>query len=306
MALSPSNFLYLPLSELPASKGWLDLQAQPVIALQEGEAEHEWVTDNADVLISNVKELEAMAANIDRHPIAAMTLVQVLRVVEKLPLEQGLTVESLAYATLQAGPEYQSWLQARVEPPHPVSGGEGRPVEIERDGSILRAQLNRPESRNSLSVEMRDALVELFELVITDHSIERLELSGRGGCFSVGGELREFGLTPDSATAHRIRSIHNPSRLLACCADRVSCHLHSACIGSGMELPLFASYVSAAPKTFFQLPELGFGLIPGAGGCVSVSRRIGRQRTAWLALSGKKINAQTALEWGLIDEVLPN
>ena len=151
---------------------------------------------------------------------------------------------------------------------------------------------------------MRDALVELLELVLLDHSIKRVAVSGRGSCFSVGGELREFGLATDPASAHLIRSSHNPGRLLARCADRVSFHLHSACIGSGIEIPAFAGHVSAAPRTFFQLPELAFGLIPGAGGCVSISRRIGRQRTAWLALSGKRINASQALEWGLIDEIL--
>jgi enoyl-CoA hydratase/carnithine racemase len=74
-------------------------------------------------------------------------------------------------------------------------------------------------------------------------------------------------------------------------------------LGSGIELPAFAHHVSAAPKSFFQLPELNFGLIPGAGGCASISRRIGRQHTAWMVLSGKKINARQALAWGLIDEI---
>ena len=59
--------------------------------------------------------------------------------------------------------------------------------------------------------------------------------------------------------------------------------------------------MSAAPGAFFQLPELGMGLVPGAGGTVSLPRRIGRQRTAWLALSGERIDAETALAWGLVD-----
>ncbi len=51
------------------------------------------------------------------------------------------------------------------------------------------------------------------------------------------------------------------------------------------------------------LPELGLGLIPGAGGTVSVTRRIGRWRTAYLVLSGRTIDADTALDWGLIDAI---
>ena len=61
--------------------------------------------------------------------------------------------------------------------------------------------------------------------------------------------------------------------------------------------------VVAEENSFFQLPEVGLGLVPGAGGTVSLPRRIGRQKTAWLGLSGQRIDAQTALAWGLVDEV---
>ena len=46
------------------------------------------------------------------------------------------------------------------------------------------------------------------------------------------------------------------------------------------------------------------GLIPGAGGTVSIARRIGRQRTAWMVLTGRRITARTALEWGLVDALV--
>lgn len=59
----------------------------------------------------------------------------------------------------------------------------------------------------------------------------------------------------------------------------------------------------AHPATLLGLPELSLGLIPGAGGTVSVTRRIGRWRTAYLILSGRTIDAATALRWGLVDEI---
>jgi enoyl-CoA hydratase/carnithine racemase len=59
--------------------------------------------------------------------------------------------------------------------------------------------------------------------------------------------------------------------------------------------------VIAAPDTFFRLPEVAMGLIPGAGGTVSIPRRIGRHRTNWLGISGAVIDAEVALDWGLID-----
>jgi enoyl-CoA hydratase len=292
------QYLCLPLHRLPLEEGWLNRQSCPVIALGEG------ATANADVIVVTAAEADLLVKRIERMPLAALTLVQVLRCVEYLPLAAAMAVESLGYATLQGGPEFRAWLHTRDTAPQLVAGGEGEPVTIEREGNVVRAQLNRPANRNAISVEMRDALVELFELLLLDPSIECLQLSGRGGCFSVGGELREFGLATDPAAAHHIRSIHNPGSLLARCAPRVRCHVHSACLGSGIELPAFAGHLSADPDSFFQLPELGFGLVPGAGGCVSITRRIGRQRTAWMALSGRKIKARQALEWGLIDEIV--
>ena len=81
-------------------------------------------------------------------------------------------------------------------------------------------------------------------------------------------------------------------------------HLHGACIGAGIELPAFAARLTAKPDTTFRLPEVSMGLIPGAGGCVSIPRRIGRQRTARMAILGEPVNAEQALAWGLIDAIV--
>ena len=292
------DYLLLPLGKLPQEQGWLDLQARPVIAWGDG------ASLQADVVVRSETAAGTLIDNIQKYPRASLALVQVLRAVEQLSVQSAITVESLAYATLQAGAEHQAWLDAREYEPGAVAGGDAAAVVLERTGGMVSAQLNRPNNRNSLTVEMRDALVETLELLRDDTDIIRLELSGKGDCFCVGGELREFGLTPGVDQAHCIRSVHNPSRLMADLGARVHCYLHGACIGSGIELPAFAHQVVAQRKTFFQLPELRLGLIPGAGGCVSISRRIGRQRTAWLVLSGRKINSSTALDWGLIDAVV--
>ena len=66
----------------------------------------------------------------------------------------------------------------------------------------------------------------------------------------------------------------------------------------------FARHITATPDTFFQLPEIAMGLIPGAGGCVSIPRRIGRQRTNWLAMTGEQLDAEQALAWGLVDRLV--
>ena len=256
---------------------------------------------HCDVALDDAHDLPVILNTIANAPLAAMTLVQVLRATPQVSVEQGLLLESLAYATLQGGPEFRGWSTAH--PPRSIESLDTPPLLIERNDSHLRIRLNRPERRNAISVEMRDALCEAFQLVAADPSLTQVEISGNGACFSIGGDVDEFGLAPDTATAHAVRSLRLPARCLLPIAGRVSFHLHSACIGAGIELPAFAARVTAAKNAFFQLPDLRVGLIPGAGGCGSLPRRIGRQRTAYMALTGKKISATTALAWGLIDAI---
>ena len=79
--------------------------------------------------------------------------------------------------------------------------------------------------------------------------------------------------------------------------------MHGQVLGSGLEMAAFCGWIEAQRDSVLGLPELALGLIPGAGGTVSVTRRIGRWRTAYLVLSGHTIDADTALGWGLIDAI---
>jgi enoyl-CoA hydratase/carnithine racemase len=83
--------------------------------------------------------------------------------------------------------------------------------------------------------------------------------------------------------------------------DRLQVHVHGACIGAGTEFAAFAGTLIADDDSYFQLPELAMGLVPGAGGTASLSRRIGRWRTSYLSLTGARIDVATALDWNLVD-----
>lgn len=275
----------------------------PVIALGPVAPAHAALALACDAVADTPDAAASMIDGLLRSPMAATVLVQTLRAIESLPLASALVVESLAYASLQRGAEFQRWLATRPPPPSPVDE-PGPAVEIERDGDRVQLHLNRPLQRNAMTLAMRDALVEALQWIRADDSVAVLSIDARGRCFSTGGELSEFGTAPDPATAHWVRSLALPGRELALCRHAATqAHVHGACIGSGIEFPAFAQTLSAHPDTHFQLPELRFGLIPGAGGCVSISRRIGRQRTAAWVLSGKRIPARTALAWGLIDRI---
>ena len=255
-----------------------------------------------DVRVETRAELSPVLAGIDASPLAATALVQCLRASEGANALHGLVLESLAYSTLQAGPEFAAWRAARPTPrvrPPP----KGAAVRATREDDVLRITLARPEKRNAFSAEMRDGLVEALRLAAFDPQIREILLEGEGPAFCSGGDLDEFGELPDPATAHVVRTTRSAARLLAACADRVRAEVHGACVGAGVELPAFAARVVARADARFWLPEQDLGLIPGAGGTVSLPRRIGRQRTAWLALSRRPIDAETARRWGLVDAV---
>ena len=130
-------------------------------------------------------------------------------------------------------------------------------------------------------------------------------LSGEGRSFCSGGDLAEFGTFDDPASAHLARTRYSPALMLDALAARLGAacraEIHGQVLGSGLEMAAFCGRVVCAADAVLGLPELALGLIPGAGGTVSITRRIGRWRTAYLVLSGATVDPVTALDWGLVD-----
>jgi enoyl-CoA hydratase/carnithine racemase len=275
------------------------LAAGPYVVIGLDRRDRAIAPDFVDVVVTPA-DLDLVLAGISRAPVAAAALALLLRGALNRSVAEGLIAESATYSVLQAGPEFAAWRAAHRPRTRPDAGP---PVLTERAGPLLRITLNRPHVRNALNTGLRDALVEALTIAAADPSVSTVELDGAGPAFCAGGDLDEFGDRADPASAHLIRLAQSPALLLSRLAPRVTARLHGACYGSGIELPAFASRVVAAPDTRIALPELGLGLIPGAGGTVSLPRRIGRHRTAWLALTGATIDAATALDWGLVDTI---
>lgn len=270
------------------------------------------LADCADVVLSAsplpipgvvVADLDAavdtVVSAITRTPRSAVALTWHLRASVALPVVDGLVAESATFSLLQGNPEYRAWLATRPSP-RPVDGGPR--VAVDRVADELRITLTRPQRRNALDRQMRAELVEALQVAVLDPSV-RVTLSGTGPVFCAGGDLDEFGSTPDATTSHVVRFVHNVGRELARVAPRATAMVHGACVGAGVEIAAFSGRVVAEPGTTFRLPEVGMGLIPGAGGTVSIRARIGRQRFAWLALTGSTIDTGVALRWGLVDDV---
>lgn len=267
------------------------------------------LADAADVCLTDIADppqpwvdgaVDDVAAAVASQPEAALALVSTLRAVDRLPVGDAVAAEAAAYAMLLGSRAFRVWL-ANLRPPRPKPNAEPT-VLAERIGRRLRVTLNRPDARNALDRAMRDELVEAVTVVAADTDLE-LELRGAGPCFCSGGDLTDFGQVGDPAVAFAVRHTRHPGAAVAAVGDRTTCFVHGPCVGAGVEIPAFAQVVVADPATTFRLPELSMGLIPGAGGTVSISRRVGRHRTAWLALTGATLDADTALAWGLVDRI---
>jgi len=303
----------------PASDLGEALVADPVVAVGSiGQASEFWLQratftltedDTDDRRVISVGSVDAVLGDlverVDRWPIAAAVCDDVLRSVDPVgPALPGVMTESLAYSTLQAGPEFARWLAERgpATMPHIAD-----PVQAHRDGDTLRIAFNRPQRHNAFSTDARAALLEALTVAQLDDSVDQVVLTGNGPSFCSGGDLAEFGTFSSPAGAHLARTRYSPALALDALTTRLGracrAEVHGRVLGSGLEMAAFCGQVEAAWDSVFALPELSLGLIPGAGGTVSVTRRIGRWRTAYLVLSGYTIDTDTAVAWGLVDAV---
>jgi enoyl-CoA hydratase/carnithine racemase len=248
--------------------------------------------------------IDAVSKRIAQAPIAAAIGTSVLRVGEFANASDALKIESTAYSALLGGDEFRRW-RAGCRTVQQCMAEDGPPVIFERTGDHVTLTLSRPRSHNPMTAEMRDALWEALAAVLDDPSQPTVLLRGAGACFSTGGHLPEFGSAVDLAKAHLVRTARSCAALLYELGERAEVELHGACVGSGIEVPAAAARRRAIAGASFHLPELAMGLMPGAGGTVTIARAIGRHRTAAMFLSGRRLPARTALHWGLIHAIEP-
>ena len=254
----------------------------------------------ADVVVDS-GDLDGVENACRHRPQASIVLVQLLRVTEHRPVRDALLAESLAYSVLLGGSEFRSWL---AEQPRREHRSDEHTLLLDDDDEMISVTLHRPEVRNAYDASIRDSLIDVLRAVMRVRGSRHVVLRGAGSAFCSGGDLSEFGTNDDLARAHLIRAGRAPGLLLNELGSDVSADIHGACVGAGIELAAFCGHVRAREDATFRLPEIDMGLVPGAGGTVSIPRRIGRQRTAALALSGRAIDARTASAWGLVDEVV--
>jgi enoyl-CoA hydratase/carnithine racemase len=262
--------------------------------------------DRRAITVASVTDtLTGLTERCRQWPHAAAVCDDVLRTLDvDGPTRAGVITESLAYSTLQSGPEFARWLHERGPTTLPDIPN---PVVAKRIDDSLRVSFNRPQRHNAFTTDARATLLELLAVAQLDTSVREVVLTGNGPSFCSGGDLAEFGTFDDPASAHLARTRHSTALALDELTRRLGracrAEVHGQVLGSGLEMAAFCGHVTCTPDATLGLPELTLGLLPGAGGTVSITRRIGRWRTAYLVLSGRFIDPRTALAWGLVDEI---
>jgi 2-(1,2-epoxy-1,2-dihydrophenyl)acetyl-CoA isomerase len=189
-------------------------------------------------------------------------------------------------------------------------GRELETVELKVEERVAWLTLNRPEALNALTAQAGRELTVAIDEVAANPDVRVAVLTGAGRGFSSGADLKE-GLTrpdggkPDVATP--LREIFHPLILrLRTLEKPVVAAVNGGAVGIGCSLALAADIVIAAESAYFLMAfaNIGFGLDGGASALLV--GRVGHARATEMAMLAERVNAQKALEWGLVNRVAPD
>jgi enoyl-CoA hydratase/carnithine racemase len=173
----------------------------------------------------------------------------------------------------------------------------------ERHDAVAVARLNRPDARNALSAEVMEELAALLEGWDFDPEIRCIVIAGSDDYFAAGADIKamaertfeEVLTSPTKAFWSRLAAIQTP--MIAAVSGYA--------LGGGCELALACDMIVAHENAEFGQPEILLGIIPGGGGTQRLARVMGKQRAMELVLTGRRIPAQEALAFGIVNKVAP-
>jgi enoyl-CoA hydratase/carnithine racemase len=187
-----------------------------------------------------------------------------------------------------------------------VDGRDFEQVELVTEGGLATVRLNRPERYNALGARMVEELGEALDEVETSGEARVMILTGTGGrAFCSGVDLKErAAMDADERWAHN-RALNAFAGRLARLQVPTIAAMNGLAFGGGLEITLACDFRIAVEGATFSLPEVGIGIVPGAGGTQRLPRLIGPTRAKEMILTGRRIDAATALEMGLLSKLVP-
>lgn len=177
---------------------------------------------------------------------------------------------------------------------------------LQDDVAILT--MSRPQARNALNEAMRESLEEALGRIDADSSIRAVILTGAGGAFSAGGDVRALGASDfeQSLDGRRLRMQrhHRVVKLLLGLDRPVIAAVDGAAFGAGFSLALMCDFMVATPRARFCMAFGRIGLIPDYGALYTLPRWVGLPRAKELMFSAREVSAQEALTLGLVLELV--
>ncbi len=184
----------------------------------------------------------------------------------------------------------------------------GSSILLSRHDSTLVITLNKPERRNAFDLDMRRSLGEAVFAAKEDDAVKAVVLTGAGGTFCAGGDLKSLSAAERkvSSARDRVRRLHPWFREFVNLEKPVIAAVQGAAFGAGFNLALASDFVVAANDARFCAVFERIGLVPDLGGLYLLPRIVGLQRAKELVFSARELDAQEALSLGIVYSIHPS
>lgn len=187
--------------------------------------------------------------------------------------------------------------------------GSHETIDLQVSGGAARIVLDRPDSLNSWNEQFGNDLLDAVRTVADDEAVRAVMITGAGRAFSSGADLKEDrsgeeGL-PD--LSKRLKELYHPILIgIREMPKPVIAAVNGPAVGIGCSLAIDCDLVLAAESSYFLLAFVNIGLVPDGGSTAIVPARVGLARATEMGMLGEKVAAGQALEWGLVNRVLPD
>jgi 2-(1,2-epoxy-1,2-dihydrophenyl)acetyl-CoA isomerase len=180
---------------------------------------------------------------------------------------------------------------------------------VEQRGPVRWLRLDRPERRNALTVELVTRLADAVEEAGADPAVRAVALTGAPPAFCAGGDLADLGAVAERG-ALAVSDVvygrfHRLVRALGEVPVPVVAAVNGPALGAGLDLALACDLRIASEQAVFASSWISVGLVPGMGGAHLLTRAVGSTRASEMVLLGRQVPADRALDWGLVNEVVP-